>query len=108
MLYGNSLILSGLQASLRTCPELEVIALDGPVTETELLAPNPSVMIFDMGAVQPELLLAQMQAQPGLLLIGIDTESHEVLLTGQAARSISLEQITQLVLGQEADSIQPP
>ena len=38
-----------------------------------------------------------MQDLPGLLLIGVDPDSHDVLLTGQAAGSILLEQITQIV-----------
>jgi len=105
LFYGNSLVLSGMQASLRTCPWLEVIALEGLVTEAELLALNPSVVIFDLGAVQPEFLVTQMQAQPGLLLIGIDPESHEVLLTGQAARSITLDQLTQIVRSWKNDPV---
>jgi hypothetical protein len=38
-----------------------------------------------------------MQELPGVLLIGVHPESHEVLLTGQAASAISLEQIKQIV-----------
>jgi hypothetical protein len=54
-----------------------------------------------MEAVQPELLLAQMQSLPSLLLIGIDPESHEVLLTGEAVHSITLDQITQILQSQD-------
>ena len=50
-----------------------------------------------MRALESEFLLAQMQELPGFLLIGVDPESHEVLLTGQAVGSILLEQITQIV-----------
>ncbi len=100
-------MLSGLQASLRTCHGLEVITLDGPATATELLATHPSVVIFEMDGIQSEFLLAQMQALPDLLLIGIDPESHEVLLSGQAARSITLDQIMHLVLSRETGSARP-
>ncbi len=101
LLYGNSLVLAGMRASLEACPGWEVIALDGPASEAELLAPEVSVVIFDMGAIQSEFLLTQMQAQPDLLLIGIDPESHEVLLAGQQAGSIALEQIFQIVRSRE-------
>jgi hypothetical protein len=37
-----------------------VIALDGQATEEQLLAQGPSVVIFDMGAIQPESVLARM------------------------------------------------
>jgi hypothetical protein len=97
LLYGNSLVLCGIQATLKTHPGFEVIAFDSAVTQTELLAFDPSVVIFDLGAFRTEFLRAQTQALPGLLLIGVDAESHEVLLTGQAASSIPLEQITQIV-----------
>jgi hypothetical protein len=97
MFYGNSLVLCGIQASLRTCPGFEVIAFDRAVNQTELLAFDPSVVIFDLGAFESEFLIAQTQAMPHLLLIGVDAESHEVLLTGQAAASITLNQITQIV-----------
>lgn len=99
MFYGNSLVLCGIQASLRTCPGFEVIAFDQALNQTELLAFDPSVVIFDLGAFESEFIVAQTQALPHLLLIGVDAESHEVLLTGQAASSITLDQITQIVRG---------
>ncbi len=101
LLYGNTLVLAGIQASLRDCPSFEVIAPDAPANQAELLASPPDVVIFDMEAVQPEFLLAQMQSLPGLLLIGIDPESHEVLLTGQEVGSIALDQILQIVRSRE-------
>ncbi len=101
LVYGNSLVLAGMRASLEGCPGLEVIILDGPAAEVELLAPDLSVVIFDMAAARSEFLLTQMQAQPDLLLIGIDPESHEVLLAGQQAGLIALEQIIQIVSGRE-------
>jgi hypothetical protein len=107
LFYGNSLVLAGLQASLRACPCFEVIALDGPAAGGELLAPGPSVVIFDLGAVRHEFPLAQMQSQPGVLLIGIDPESHEVLLTGQAAGSIALRQIAEIVQNWQTDPDRP-
>jgi hypothetical protein len=97
LFYGNSLVLCGIQATLRTYPGFEVIAFDRAVNQKEILAFDPSVVIFDLGAFQSEFLLEQTQALPNLLLIGVDAESHEVLLTGQAASSITLTQITQIV-----------
>jgi hypothetical protein len=97
LFYGNSLVLAGAQATFRGYPGFEAIALDQPTTQTELLALNPRVVVFDMATLEPGFSLAQMQELPGLLLIGVDPESHEVLLTGKAACSISLEQITQIV-----------
>jgi hypothetical protein len=97
LFYGNSLVLAGVQATFQGSAGFEVVALDQSATEKELLAFDPSVVVFDMAALQSEFFLAQMQELPGVLVIGVDPESHEVLLTGQAACSISLEQITQIV-----------
>jgi hypothetical protein len=97
LFYGNSLVLAGVQATFNSYPGFETIALDQPTTQTELRVLNPKVVVFDMGALESEFVLAQMQELPGLLLIGVDPESHDVLLTGQAACSISLEQLTQIV-----------
>ncbi len=90
-------MLAGVQATFKGYAGFEVIALDQPATERELLAFDPNVVVFDMGALESKFLCAQMQELPGVLLIGVHPESHEVLLTGQAAGSISLEQITQIV-----------
>lgn len=97
LFYGNSLVLAGVQATFKGYAGFDVIALDRPATERELFALDPSVVVFDMGALESEFLCAPMQELPGVLLIGVHPESHEVLLTGQAVCSISLEQITQIV-----------
>lgn len=97
LFYGNSLVLAGVQAGFKGHPGFETIALDRPTTQSELLVLNPTVVVLDLGGLESDFLLAQMQELPGLLVIGVDPESHDVLLTGQAACSISLEQITQIV-----------
>ena len=99
LVYGNSLVLAGVQATFQGYPGFETVALDQPTSQTELLGLNPTVVVFDMADLESEFLLAQMQELPGLLMIGVDPESHEVLLTGQAVCAISVEQITQIVRG---------
>jgi hypothetical protein len=108
LIYGNSLVLAGVHAGFHRYPGFETIALDQPTTQKELLVLNPAVVVFDMGAPDSEFLLAEMQELPGLLLIGVDPESHEVLLTGQAVCSISLEQLTQLTRDLLGSPVPPP
>ena len=108
LFYGNSLVLAGVQATFNGRPGFETVALDQPITQTELLLLNPTVVVFDMGTLESEFFLAQMQELPGLLLVGVDPESHEVLLTGQAVCSISLEQITQIVHDLIGNPVPPP
>ena len=97
LFYGNSLVLAGVQATFKGYPGFETIALDQPTTQTELLILDPTVVVLDMGGPDFDFLLAQMHELPGLLVIGIDPESHEVLLTGQAACSITPYQISEIV-----------
>lgn len=108
LFYGNSLVLAGVQATFEGYPGFKTMALDRPTTEAELLVLNPSVVVFDMGAAESEFLLAPMQELPGLLLIGVDPESHEVLLTGQAVCSISLQQLSQIVRDLSGYPVPPP
>ena len=108
LFYGNSLVLAGVRATFEGYPGFETIGLDRPTTPAEFLVLKPTVVIFDMGAVESEFLLAPMQELPGLLLVGVDPESHEVLLTGQAACSISLEQLRQIVGDLVGHSVTPP
>ena len=108
LFYGNSLVLAGVQATFNGRPGFETISLDQPATQTELLLLNPTVVVFDMGTLESEFLRAQAQQLPGLLLVGVDPESHEVLLTGQAVCSISLEQITQIVHNLIGNPVPPP
>jgi len=97
LFYGNSLVVAGVQATFKRQVGFEVIALEQPATEHELLAFDPNVVVFDMGDFESEFLFVQIRERPGVLLIGVDSESHEVLLTGQAVCSVSLEQIMQIV-----------
>ena len=76
ILYGNSLILEGVRASLAALPGLEVLdqPLDIPLEPDQ--TKGPTTVIFDLEAIQPDFLLTLLQ-QPGLQLIGIDPETHQ-------------------------------
>ncbi len=81
IVYGDSLILAGLQASLEARPGIEILVLDQPLdTLCEgLRSLCPAALIFDLAAVQPDIPLALLQ-QPGLRLIGINADTHQVLV----------------------------
>ena len=90
ILYGNSLILEGVRAELAGDPSVDVIMLDQPLQEplAELRLLKPAVIVFDLAAAQPDFPLAMLQ-QPGVLLIGIDPETHQALVwSGRQARAV--------------------
>lgn len=81
ILYGDSLILAGVQASLGVSPHLEVIVLDAPAADLAetLRELRPAAVIFDLGSVPPDFPLA-IVPQPNLLLIGVDPSSNDFLV----------------------------
>ena len=104
ILYGDSLILDGVRASLETCPGIEVLVLDQPLDRPlEALRPLcPAALIFDLEAEEPEFPLALLQ-QPGLLLIGIDPETHHVLVwSGKQATAVSVADLLSVIIGERA------
>lgn len=81
VLFGDTVFLSGVQASLAACPGLEVFNLEQPLDRSfeELLRLCPDAVIFDLEVTQPDFLFPLLQ-QPDLLLIGIDPETHQALV----------------------------
>ncbi len=81
VLYGDSLILAGVRAGLVRCPDLQVLSLDASLDNPmdAIRACCPATFIFDMDAVRPDFQLSLLQ-QPGLLLVGIDPETHQALV----------------------------
>ena len=88
ILYGNSLILEGVRASLAALPGLEVLdqPLDVPLVPDQ--TNEPTTVIFDLETIQPDFLLSLLQ-QPGLQLIGIDPKTHQALVwSGRQAAAV--------------------
>ena len=99
ILYGDSLILDGVRASLETCPGIEVLVLDQPLEKPleQLRRLCPAALIFDVGAVEPDFPLALLQ-QPGLL-VGIDPETHQVLVwSGREAAVVVVADLVDVIL----------
>ena len=77
ILYGNSLIMDGVRASLDVYPCLEVLALDPPLNLPEGV--SPAAIIFDLTAAPPDFPSSYLQ-YTSLLLIGIDPAFHRALV----------------------------
>ncbi len=81
IVYGDSLILAGVKASLEHRPDLQVISLDPSLEDLidAVRACCPAAFVFDLDAVEPNFQLSLLQ-QPGLLLVGIDPETHQAVV----------------------------
>jgi hypothetical protein len=92
ILFGDSVILAGLQASLGFSSDLEVIPLDPfQVYAEDLRRLQPDAVIFELGSISADFFQSVLQ-QANLLLIGIDPETNRAMFwSGQEADRLSSE-----------------
>jgi hypothetical protein len=110
VLYGNSLIVSSIGASLQGCPGLQVLPVDpaNPDTNQHLLSFQPDIILFDLAAIQPDSLVALWKEQPRLLLIGVDqAKGSALVLSSQPARLVTTDDLLQVIAGQTGDEPGP-
>ena len=100
LVYGNTLNMAGIAASLRAEPELVIESIDPktPCAQQDLKSFDPEAVIFDCSDSCTVLDLALLREQPGLLLIGVDPSSDDALvLSGQLSRVLSARDLAKLV-----------
>lgn len=100
VLYGNSLAVSSIGASLQGRADLQVLSIDANLPEVldRLRALQPDVVIFDLEAARPEFAITLWQALPHLLLIGVDLLADRALtLSSQSARLHTLDDLLEVI-----------
>ena len=100
LIYGRSLNLAGIGVCLRNLEGLEVLEIDpsDPDARQCLEALTSEVILFDLTDPPRDLDLAFLRNKPGLLLIGVDPSSDEVLiLKDQFGREMSTDALNQLI-----------
>ena len=100
VLYGNSVFLAGIKAELQSRITLELITIEiGHPEVTELIrARKPRAVIFDMGTGPLDCVISLLRGQPGLLLIGVDPSSDELLvLRGYTAQALSVRDLANAI-----------
>ena len=101
-LYGNSLVVSSIGASLQGRAGLEIRCVDAtlPDAASQLSALQPDVVIFDLAVAEPEFAIALWKAQSRLLLIGVDLKTGQALvLSGQPSRLLTMDDLLQVIEG---------
>lgn len=99
ILYGDTLVLAGVRANLETHSDLEILVIDCPLDDPAkaLRSFCPATIIFDLKAIPPDFPPSFLQ-QPGLVLIGIDPETHQALVwSGQQFSPLSMEEFIELI-----------
>ena len=99
VLYGKSLLISSVGASLEDCADLEVISIDPSGSGMQQIKKiQPSVVIFDLAAIQPEVSIELWKTQPDLVLIGVDLMTGKsMVFSSQPARVLTTADLMQLL-----------
>ncbi|PWB50195.1 MAG: hypothetical protein C3F13_17155 [Anaerolineales bacterium] len=100
LLYGNSLTVSTIGASLQACPDLQVLSLDptrpNVIWRQEEL--QPGIVIFDLATAYPNFAIDLWRAHPGMLLIGVDPSSDEMLvLSDRPQPALSVQDLVNVI-----------
>ena len=101
VIFGRSLTLAGMGACLKQEEGLDVFEIDPQDSDARqrLEALEPVVILFDLSDPPNDLDLAFFRSKPGLLLIGVDPSSDEVLfLKGQRSKVVTAGELSQLIL----------
>ncbi len=112
VLYGNSLVISGIAASLERRRQWQLHQISAAASNlfSQLLALHPDALIFDMAAGLPAVLLALLREQPHLLLIGVDLKCCEILQWAiRRVQTLTTENLVQVIqqMSDSPDESQP-
>ena len=101
ILYGRSIILGTVGASLAPHPDLEILSLSPPLPDVEALEElAPDVILFDDALGRPKSLFALLRNHPKLLLVGINPENEQVKLWSSAeGKVLTADDLLQLISG---------
>jgi len=102
-LYGNSVILGSIGASLRRCSQFDVTMLAAPLQEAlSFDTPKPDILLFDLEAPVTEDVFFLMKTNPELLLIGISPGTNIVQAwRSQQMQDISMQGLIELIKGND-------
>jgi hypothetical protein len=80
--YGNSLSMAGIVASLKADPTLEVLCVDFDFSNAwQTLDENDlAAIVYDLSDLPLHLDVTLLRDRPGLLLIGVDPSREEMLV----------------------------
>jgi hypothetical protein len=98
VLYGNSLALSGVGASLEAHPGLRIVRVDAADRSSEALRQiEPDVVVFDLATAQPDVV-ALWRRDPSVLPIGVDLlEQRVVVFSGKSTRALTTDDLLRVI-----------
>src|SRR4030066_132871 len=98
VLFGKSIILGTIGASLKRYPDLEIIPLSLPLPDSQVIKDlAPHVILYDIESAHPDHALALLETYPELLLIGVNPDNNQVLVwSGRNLHELSTQDLVQM------------
>jgi hypothetical protein len=100
VLYGDSVFLAGIKTEFqrRELPKVITVEAERPDAPGRIRALNARAVLFDLAAAQPDFAISLLREQPGLLLIGLDPSSDDLLvLCSRPARALSMSDLVEVI-----------
>lgn len=100
VLFGNSLVMSSIGASLRDRGDLQLVTLDAraPDAAQRLQALGPDVVLFDLATAEPDFAVTLLKQHTRLLLIGVDlTTAKMLVLSGHESSMLTTEDLMNVI-----------
>jgi hypothetical protein len=101
VVYGKSLSVASIGASLQNRPGFELLSLDAslPGAIQRLDPVTPDVVIFDLATAHVvEEAVSLLAAHPNLVLVGFDLTSHRaLLLSGEQSTVLTTDDLVQII-----------
>ena len=98
--YGNSLNMAGIVASLKADTTLEVLCInpDSPNARQTLDEDDLAAIVFDLSDPPPYLDVTLLRVRRGLLVIGVDPSRDEMLiLSSHPAQALSMADLVSVI-----------
>jgi len=105
--YGKSLNIAGIVASLKTDTTLEVLCLDldSPDARQSLDENDLAAIVFDLSDPSLRLDVILLRDRPGLLLIGVEPSKDEILvLSSHPKQVLSMMDLVNVIHQKETTS----
>ncbi|MBN1630425.1 MAG: hypothetical protein JW990_11720 [Thermoleophilia bacterium] len=99
LLYGDSLVLGSVGATLQKWPEFEVISLSPALPGlADVEAWAPDAVLFDVETTRPEAVLLLLETRPSLLLLGLSPDENVVRLwSARQLREVSCKELKEVI-----------
>lgn len=98
LLYGNSVILGTIAASLSRSSEYDVVTVRLPHDKSRVAAFRPDILFFDSDTTRSEEVVIFLQVNPAMLLIGLSPEANQVKVWSiRELREASIKDLIRLI-----------